>query len=61
MNKELAAALKALEALSGEDIMAIASWLRGEGRKALRERGATDELIGPMRCDIDRWDDAPLG
>ncbi|GEM_PF-4073689 len=49
MNKELAEALEKLKALGGEDIMAIACWLRGEGRKALRERGATDKEIGVWR------------
>lgn len=61
MNKELAEALEKLKVLGGEDIMAIAYWLRGEGRKALRERGATDTEIGPMRFDIDQMGDAPLG
>jgi len=61
MTKELVEALAKLKPLSGEDIMAVASWLRGEGRVALRDRGATDEQIGPMRLDIDRLGDAPLG
>ncbi|MBI5173322.1 MAG: hypothetical protein HY986_10565 [Candidatus Melainabacteria bacterium] len=61
VTRELADALSKLKELSGADIMAVASWLRGEGRKALRERGATDEQIGPARMDIDRFDDAPLG
>lgn len=61
MSKELAEALEKLRALGGEDIMAIANWLRGQGRKALRERGATDKEIGPMRMDIDQMGDAPLG
>lgn len=61
MSKELAEALEKLRALGGEDIMAIACWLRGKGRKALRERGATDKEIGAMRLDIDQMGDAPLG
>ena len=61
MNKELSEALDNLKALGGDDIMAIACWLRGEGRKALRDRGAIDKEIGPMRFDIDQMGDAPLG
>lgn len=59
--KELNEALDKLRVLDGEDLMAIAYWLRGEGRAALRERGANDKNIGPMRMDIDNLGDAPLG
>ncbi len=58
---ELKEALAALMKLGGEDMMAIVSWLRQSGRAELRARGATDEQIGPMRLDIDRFGDAPLG
>jgi hypothetical protein len=58
---QLVAALSALRPLDGEDFMALASWAKGEGRKALRDRGATDAQIGAMRMDVDRMDDAPLG
>lgn len=60
-SKELMEALAALRTLNGEDFMAIAAWLRQEGRAVLRDRGATDEQIGPARMDIDRFGDAPLG
>lgn len=58
---ELLQALMALRKLTGEDLMAIAAWLRQQGRTELRARGATDENIGPARMDIDRFGDAPLG
>jgi len=61
MTTELAAALAAIKKLPGEDIMALAAWLRGQGRASLRERGANDSDIGPMRLDIDKLGDAPLG
>lgn len=61
ITKELAEALDKLRVLDGEDIMAVAAWLRGNGRAALRERGATDANIGGMRLDIDQLGDAPLG
>jgi hypothetical protein len=61
INKKLAEALDKLRALEGEDFMAVASWLRQEGRAALRERGASDDNIGPYRLDIDNFGDAPLG
>lgn len=60
-SKELMEALAALRSLNGADFMAIAAWFRQEGRAVLRERGATDEQIGPARMDIDRFGDAPLG
>ncbi|MDB5093426.1 MAG: hypothetical protein JWO85_1527 [Candidatus Eremiobacteraeota bacterium] len=58
---QLVAALAAIKNLGGEDFSAIASWMKGEGRKALRDRGATDNAIGGMRLDTDRLGDAPLG
>ena len=61
MSKELGEALDAMKKLDGADFMAIASWLRQEGRAMLRARGATDDKIGSCRLDIDRFDDAPLG
>lgn len=61
MSNELKEALKALQKLEGTDFMALASWLRGEGRQHLRERGASDNEIGPARLDIDCFGDAPLG
>jgi hypothetical protein len=59
INKELAEALDKLRAIKGEDFMAVASWMRQEGRAALRERGASDDNIGPCRLDIDKFGDAP--
>lgn len=59
-SKELIEALTALKNLDGADFMAVASWLRQEGRSSLRARGATDDKIGPCRLDIDKFDDAPL-
>lgn len=61
IKKELEEALDKLRVLEGEDFMAIASWMRQEGRAALRERGASDDNIGPCRLDIDKFGDAPLG
>ena len=58
---ELQRALDSLSRLDGPDFMALASWMKQEGRKALRERGATDTQIGPCWMDIDLFDDAPLG
>jgi hypothetical protein len=51
---QLIAALSAIKNLGGEDFGAIASWMKGEGRKALRDREATDVAIGPIRLDTDR-------
>lgn len=58
---QLVAALTAIKDLGGEDFMALASWVKGEGRKALRARGATDAQIGAARMDVDLMDDAPFG
>lgn len=58
---ELIAALRALQRLDGPDFLAVARWTKGEGRSALRERGAHDEQIGPARFDVDLWEDAPFG
>ncbi len=41
--------------------MALATWLRGQRGADLRGQGAKDKEIGPMRLDIDRLGDAPLG
>jgi hypothetical protein len=35
--------------LKRKDLDAVLSWLNGNGRQALYERGATDKLIGPRR------------
>mgnify|MGYP003375129843 CR=1 FL=1 len=58
---ELQQALESLSKLDGSDFLAIASWMKQEGREALRARGANDNQIGPCRMDIDRFNDAPLG
>ncbi len=58
---QLVTALAAIKNLGGEDFMALASWAKGEGRKALRARGLTDAQIGAARLDVDLMDDAPLG
>lgn len=50
---ELKSALEAIKNVGTEDLLALAEWLRGSGRKALKERGADDELIGPSRIEID--------
>ena len=44
--------------LDSADAMAIAAWCKGEGRKALRERGVTDKQIGPARFDFDKIGEA---
>jgi hypothetical protein len=61
VSSEMVAALAALQKLGGEDFSAIQSWMKGEGRKALRDRGASDTQIGGMRLGTDLLGDAPLG
>ncbi len=51
---ELKSALEAIKNVGTEDLLALAQWLRGEGREALKDRGADDNLIGPARIEIDR-------
>lgn len=58
---ELKQALKDIQKLKGEEVMALASWLKAEGRAKLKQQGATDSDIGAARFDIDRFGEAPLG
>ncbi len=58
---ELKQALKDIQQLKGEEVMALASWLKAEGRAKLKQQGATDSDIGAARFDIDRFGEAPLG
>ena len=58
---ELKQALKNIQKLKGEEVMALASWLKAEGRAKLKQQGATDSDIGAARFDIDRFGEAPLG
>jgi hypothetical protein len=51
---ELKTALESIKAVGGEDLVALAKWFRGEGRVPLKARGADDDLIGPLRIEIDR-------
>jgi hypothetical protein len=39
--------------LDGADRDAVMNWLRGNGRNALHNQGASDSEIGPIRADID--------
>ncbi len=58
---ELKQTLKDIQKLKGEEVMALASWLKAEGRAKLKQQGATDSDIGAARFDIDRFGEAPLG
>lgn len=58
---ELKQTLKDIQKLKGEEVMALASWLKAEGRAKLKQQGATDGDIGAARFDIDRFGEAPLG
>ena len=60
-SEQLVEALQAMNKLKSEEFKAVVAWLRGNGRAALRAQGATDKQIGPLRLDIDRMGDAPLG
>ena len=51
----------AVKKVDGDDLAAIQAWFMGKGRAALRARGATDEMTGAMRLDMDFMDDSPLG
>ncbi len=57
----LRAALADIQRLDAPDFVALASWLKGDGRQALKSRGLTDKDIGAARFDTDKWGDAPLG
>ncbi len=57
----LLAAVSEIRTLDAADFTALKSWLKGDGRQALRDRGVTDRDIGALRLDTDRWGDAPLG
>lgn len=61
LSPELKQALKDIQNLKGEEVMALASWLKAEGRAKLKQQGATDSDIGAARFDIDRFGEAPLG
>ncbi len=39
--------------LPGDDRQAVLWWLQGNGRSALYARGATDDMIGPLRAGVD--------
>lgn len=58
---KLTYAIEAIQKLDAADFSAIKSWMMGEGRSRLKERGLTDKDIGGARFDTDRFGDAPLG
>lgn len=60
-SSELSKALDAIRGLKGDDFLAIKSWMQGEGRAKLRDRGATDEQIGAARIGTDLYGDSQYG
>jgi hypothetical protein len=57
----LKATLAGIRDLDSADFAALTSWLQGNGRAQLRDRGATDQDIGGARPGIDKAGDAPVG
>jgi len=60
ITEELKVVLEGLSKVGGEDLNALADWFRGNGRAALRDRGASDELLGGFRFEIDKEGDASM-
>lgn len=58
-SSELLRSITNIRELDSADFTALKRWFKGEGRKALHDRGITDANIGGMRFDTDLWGDAP--